>query len=76
VTPYVVTVFFAIPQSVWMQQIKPLEIIFQKPTLSLWHARRLAQQQIGNTGRCGYVIARGDKIVEKFDAPICTVEAA
>lgn len=65
---YRVAVYFDGPRSQWGEQLHPEEIIYQCDVPWLWLARTLAKGNVGNTGRCSYVINSGERIVEQFDA--------
>ena len=75
---YRVVVYYEGPKSSFSGKIDENEIVFERDTLWLWHARMMAKVQSGNTGRCGYAIMRGAKVIEKGEAkaPVYGVHAA
>ena len=62
---YRASVFFDGPRSHWSEKLDPSEIIYQCEVPWLWLARMSVKGNIGNKGRCGYVIEQGEKIVEE-----------
>ena len=66
---FVAQVFYQGSLSTWSRKVDPREVIFECAGPWLWLVRKRAIQQLGNTGRCSYVITQGDKVIEKLDAP-------
>jgi hypothetical protein len=64
--PYLVTVFFNGPETVWTGEAQPRHFIYQIEVPWRWLARVHARQQLGNMGRCGFQIARDGKVIDEF----------
>jgi hypothetical protein len=66
-----VTVYFHGPATDWSEKIAEREIIAQHSVPFLWLARLKVKSIMDelNTGRCGYVLTRGETELEKHEAP-------
>ncbi len=65
---YQVAVYFDGPRSQWSEQLHASEIIYLEEVPWLWLARLHARANLGNTGRCAYVITRDGKQIEHVPA--------
>lgn len=65
-----VVVYFHGPATDWGEKIAEREIIARHEVPLLWIARMKARSIIGglNSGRCGYVLLRGETELEKHEA--------
>ena len=72
---YSVVVYFAGPLSAWSGKPHPREIIARRRAPWRWLALARAQALVSqlDAGRCGFVVTRGDDIVESVAArdPAC-----
>lgn len=73
--PYVVTVYFNGPETIWSGRVDPRHIIHQVESPWLWMARAEARSHLGNAGKCGYQIRRGGDVVEEY-SPDCNESPA
>lgn len=67
---YRVIVYFAGPKTTWAKKIDPSEVIFDAVVPWLWAARKQALDHVGNTGRCGYKIFQGERVVEESESKV------
>jgi hypothetical protein len=62
-----IVVFYNGPRTQWSGKVVDDDVIARVPAAFLWlaraHAKHLIQQL--NTGRCGYVITRGGKVIDE-----------
>lgn len=65
---YVASVFYEGARTSWSGKTDPGEVIFQIESRWLWLARVRAISALGNLGRCGYEIKRGDQVIEREPA--------
>jgi hypothetical protein len=65
------TVYFHGPMTEWAGQAAAPEIVASKIFRWRWLARLHARQVMDglNAGRCGYLIQRGEDVLEHFKAP-------
>lgn len=65
---YQIAVYFDGPRSRFGGRLHADECIFIGESPWLWLARASAKSNLGNTGRCSYVISHADKVLEEFKA--------
>jgi hypothetical protein len=61
-------VYFDGPRSQWSEKLHQSEVTFLGEAPWLWLARSIARQNIGNTGRCAYVITANGEVIEHVGA--------
>jgi len=64
---YQIAVYFNGPRSQWSEKLHESEVIYLDEAPFLWLARYLARANLGNTGRCAYVITSTTGYSEQGD---------
>jgi hypothetical protein len=67
---YLVTIYFTGPKTQWSGKVATEEIIGQRSYRWWWMARLSARSSLENLNlrRCGYVIQKGDEVLEHVEA--------